>query len=53
MHDGPLANGTVPGQNGNPDVYAPQLANTTAQLIAKQPQAKLLFALTSPSLCTH
>ena len=52
LHDGPLANGTVPGQNGSPDVYGAQLANITAQLIAKEPQAKLLFALTSPSLCS-
>ena len=28
--------------------YAKQLENITLQLIAKQPQAKLLFALTSP-----
>ena len=41
----------VPGQNGSPDVYGAQLANITKQLMAKQPQAKLLFALTSPSLC--
>lgn len=52
LHDGPLANGTVPGQNGSPDVYAPQLENITKQLLAKEPQAKLLFALTSPSLCS-
>ena len=51
LHDGPLGNSTVPGQAGLPDVYGAQLANITAQLIAKEPQAKLLFALSSPSLC--
>ena len=33
------------------DVYASQLANITLQLKAKEPQAKLLFAITSPMVC--
>lgn len=51
LHDGPLGNSTVPGQAGLPDVYAPQLETITQMLIKAEPQAKLLFALTSPSLC--
>jgi len=46
-----LGNATVPGQAGLPDVYAAQLRVITQMLISKQPQAKLLFALTSPSMC--
>eukprot|EP00656_Telonema_subtile_P018878 TRINITY_DN20254_c0_g1_i1.p1 TRINITY_DN20254_c0_g1~~TRINITY_DN20254_c0_g1_i1.p1 ORF type:complete len:269 (-),score=55.01 TRINITY_DN20254_c0_g1_i1:68-874(-) len=51
LHDGPLGNSTVPGQAGLPDVYAPQLEVITQRLMEAEPQAKLLFALTSPSLC--
>jgi hypothetical protein len=51
LHDGPLGNHTVPGQAGLPDVYAPQLEIITQKLMKAEPQAKLLFALTSPSLC--
>ena len=51
LHDGPLGNATVPGQNGLPSVYASQLEVITQKLIASQPQAKLLFALTSPYMC--
>eukprot|EP00945_MAST-04E_sp_MAST-4E-sp1_P008004 g8004.t1 len=51
LHDGPLGNETVPGQAGLPNVYAPQLETITRMLIASQPQAKLLFALTSPYMC--
>ena len=46
-HKGP----PTPGQSGSPEVYAAELANITMQLKAKEPQAKLLFALTSPMLC--
>merc|ERR1712039_253676 len=52
LHDGPLGNATIPGQAGLPDVYAAQLEKITQMLIEKEPQAKLLFALTSPSLCS-
>ena len=52
LHDGPLGNVTEPGQAGLPDVYASQLENITRQLIAKQPRAKLLFALTSAYMCS-
>ena len=48
LHDGPLKNITQPGQYGLPSVYAAQLETITAQTQALQPQAKLLFALTSP-----
>jgi hypothetical protein len=51
LHDGPLGNSTVPGQAGLPDVYAPQLEEITKKLMVAEPQAKLLFALTSPSMC--
>ena len=51
LHDGPLGNVTVPGQYGLPDVYAEQLEAITQKLIRDQPQAKLLFALTSAYLC--
>ena len=51
LHDGPLGNVTQPGQAGLPDVYASELEVITQALIAKQPQAKLLFALTSPYMC--
>lgn len=52
LHDGPLGNSTVPGQAGLPDVYAAQLEVITQKLIAAEPQAKLLFALTSPYMCS-
>ena len=48
LHDGPLGNSTVPGQAGLPDVYASQLEIITQKLMKAEPQAKLLFALTSP-----
>jgi hypothetical protein len=51
LHDGPLGNQTVPGQAGLPSVYAAQLENITVRLKAAQPQAKLLYALTTPQLC--
>jgi len=51
LHDGPLGNNTVPGQAGPPSVYAAQLEIITQKLMAAEPQAKLLFALTSPSMC--
>lgn len=51
LHDGPLGNTTVPGQAGLPDVYAQELELITKMLIAKEPRAKLLYALTSPSMC--
>ena len=51
LHDGPLGNHTTPGQAGLPDVYAAQLEKITETLIATQPQAKILFALTSPYMC--
>jgi alpha-L-fucosidase 2 len=52
LHDGPLKNVTEPGQYGLPAVYASELENITAQLQAARPKAKLLFALTTPYMCT-
>lgn len=52
LHDGPLQNSTSPGQYGLPAVYAAELENITVQLKAAQPQAKLLFALTSAFMCS-
>ena len=51
LHDGPLGNKTIPGQAGLPDVYKIQLQTITQRLLRYQPQAHLLFALTSPSMC--
>lgn len=51
LHNGPDKNETLPGQAGLPNVYAQELEEITQMLIAKQPQAKLLFALTSPYMC--
>jgi hypothetical protein len=51
LHDGPLQNKTEPGQYGLPDVYASQLENITIQIKQAQPQAKLLFAGTTPYMC--
>ena len=51
LHDGPLGNSTVPGQSGLPNVYASQLDVITQMLMKAEPQAKLLFALTSPVMC--
>ena len=52
LHDGPLKNETEPGQYGLPAVYAEQLENITVRLIAAQPQAKLIFALTTAFMCS-
>ena len=52
LHDGPLGNNTQPGQAGLPDVYAAQLENITVQLMAAEPQAKLLFALSLAYMCS-
>jgi hypothetical protein len=49
MHD--CGNVSEPGVKGPPSVYPSQLLNITEQLKAKEPQAKLLYALTSPDLC--
>ena len=48
---GPIGQPGGPGQGGPPDVYPAQLTNITEQLKAKEPQAKLLYALTSPDEC--
>ena len=52
LHDGPLSNETIPGSNGKPAAYAGNLGVIAQQLLALAPQAKLLFALTSPYMCS-
>eukprot|EP01064_Diplonema_japonicum_P012884 TRINITY_DN20230_c0_g1_i1.p1 TRINITY_DN20230_c0_g1~~TRINITY_DN20230_c0_g1_i1.p1 ORF type:complete len:332 (+),score=56.88 TRINITY_DN20230_c0_g1_i1:42-998(+) len=52
LHDGPLGNATIPGQQGNTTVYKEQLNNIAGQLKAALPSTKLLFALTSPMMCS-
>jgi hypothetical protein len=53
LHDGPLGNGTHPGQQGNSSVYPGQLQNIAARLhtFCSQNGCKLLFALTSAMMC--
>lgn len=48
-----MSNATVPGQNGNSSVYAPQLQQiaTALQAWAKARGSKLIFGLTSPMIC--
>jgi hypothetical protein len=53
LHDGPLGNNTIPGQQGPATLYLSQL-ETLATTISAWAQArgiKLIFALTSPMLC--
>jgi hypothetical protein len=55
LHDGPLGNATVPGQQGNSTVYPHELEEIVLGLLKIFPpttsRTKLLFALTSPMLC--
>lgn len=53
LHDGPLGNDTVPGQQGNSTVYPGELEQIVVGLkgIYAASKTKLLFALTSPMLC--
>jgi len=53
LHDGPLGNETVPGQQGNSSVYASELEKIVAALkdIYAGKKTQLLFALTSPMMC--
>lgn len=53
LHDGPMGNSTVPGQNGNSSDYAPQLQQiaTALQAWTQARGAKLVFGLTSPMIC--
>jgi hypothetical protein len=54
MHDGPMTNNTVPGQNAPPDNYTAELTNLTVRLkaFAAATGSKLAFAHTTPFLCT-
>ena len=53
MHDGPLGNATVPGQNAPPNGYAEQLAVITALLLEYNATngGKIAFVGTTPFLC--
>lgn len=55
LHDGPLGNKTIPGQQGNSTVYPGELEQIAKKLAdyasASSGKVKLLFALTSPMLC--
>eukprot|EP01063_Lacrimia_lanifica_P007056 TRINITY_DN14463_c0_g1_i1.p1 TRINITY_DN14463_c0_g1~~TRINITY_DN14463_c0_g1_i1.p1 ORF type:complete len:321 (+),score=100.23 TRINITY_DN14463_c0_g1_i1:72-1034(+) len=51
LHDGPLGNATIPGQQGNTTRYNEQLRAIAADLAARLPAAQLLFALTTPYVC--
>lgn len=54
MHDGPMSNSTVPGQNGNSSVYAPELQEIVSALVtfAKPLGTKLIFGLTTAYMCS-
>lgn len=54
MHDGPMSNDTVPGQNAPPTNYAPELAALAQRLqaFALRTGAQLAFAHTTPYICT-
>jgi len=55
MHDGPMGNSSVPGQNLPPTHYKEQLQQITDHLIAfansLQSKPKLVFVATTPFLC--
>lgn len=53
LHDGPLGNKTVPGQQGNSSVYANELEQIVVVLkgLYAGRKTQLLFALTSPMMC--
>lgn len=53
LHDGPLGNATIPGQQGNSSVYADELEQIVLKLKSTYTglKTKLVFALTSPMLC--
>jgi len=51
LHDGPMSNDTVPGQNGNTTNYASELETIVQRLLQVSPVNKLLFGLTTPMLC--
>lgn len=53
LHDGPLGNETVPGQQGNSSVYAGELERIVVALqdLYAGKKTQLLFALTSPMMC--
>jgi len=56
MHDGPLGNGTVPGQNAPTTNYAKELAqilDTLLQYTKTSPKTKLVYALTTAFMCSE
>eukprot|EP00756_Hemistasia_phaeocysticola_P052559 Hpha_TRINITY_DN27811_c0_g1::TRINITY_DN27811_c0_g1_i1::g.194111::m.194111 len=54
LHDGPLGNSTVPGQQGNASVYSGELRQIAERLndFATKAGSKLVFALTTPVVCS-
>jgi len=54
MHDGPMQNDTIPGQNAPPTNYAVELALLADKLVnyTKSVGAKLAFLHTTPFICT-
>ena len=56
VHDGPMSNATVPGQNAPPTNYPSELELIATRLQAfaasLQPPAALAFAHTTPYICT-
>merc|ERR1711924_34836 len=54
LHDGPLGNSTIPGQQGNTSVYGGELEKIVLKLKTTYAatNTKLVFALTSPMLCS-
>ena len=54
MHQGPMSNATIPGQNAPPDNYAAELTAIAQRLsaFAVGVGARLVFAHTTPFICT-
>ena len=55
MHDGPMGNTTVPGQNAPPTDYTSQLQKIVELLLQFNQTygGKLAFVATTPYLCRH
>jgi len=49
LHNGPMNNATIPGQNGNTTNYASELENITQSLL--KIGSKLLWATSTPVIC--
>lgn len=53
LHDGPMQNATIPGQNGDAMLYLPQLTTLVEMLVnfTSTRKTKLIFGLTSGMIC--